>query len=824
MFPRYGKNNTIFNFINSRNNNLDRTKYLPWIRLISSVDNINGTRGLILESVPSSVGFANRYGNSITNSGMVGSDWAGNPVFSMETGEFGKKLNPSPTISAITIEQGANALTNKFSFSIKCNTKAQLEVIQQHFMEPGYSVLIECGWNTPNSISQKANLANNDLCEIARYSNLEYVTDKFNKSDGEYLGFLAFITGGDIVNEGDSWVLNASLTSIGILPSYMQTHRGVRDKKITVPVSLEFTEKELLKDVNPSKAPIGHRLFRIMFNELPLERQTQAVKKLEFKASSTGARFADAGNFVLADPQVREFINSEYRNLRVWAVNEPNRGPVTSGPTTRAFNTRGEPQTESKRIDIDSFIGDDFYIRLELAFAIINASDFNLDNPDTGCSYGGKKVKTSLHINGLNTVCRAFPNIFSIDKSKLYIPNEKLPKFDVNTVLTDEKINTLFDIRKGNIKTVNGSVGGYRFPEQFDLQKSHLTDFYTTTTTKAPKRGAYTASSASSNFDDLTSTYNLLQIEKKSGEWGYLRDLFVNFSFFKSVISRPNLLAKDVFIELLNGISAAANSYWDFQLTDTSNGILVEDFSFSPEIKEAKNNIPTVDLYGKDSPLLTAGFSMDIPGAIFNRVLASRLSSSNNKSEYQFVSEGVNLSKGIFASNPDPIAKKLANIENKEIKESDVTKPVDRFDQIEKNLNLFLRNASFITTKINDVRGTSAGDKLSSWVRGLLGQSSIPDDFFVGIWSDANLFTSLEYKYFKDIVKDPTAMGRGQLLPIKLTASLIGISGLRVGDIFLIKGAPNQFDSYPFQIVNINHEISDQWITNIEAKLKNIKL
>lgn len=819
MFPRYGKNNTIFNFINSRNNNLDRTKYLPWIRLISSVDNINGTRGLILESVPSSVGFANRYGNSITNSGMVGSDWAGNPVFATETGEFGKELNPSPTISAITIEQGANALTNKFSFSIKCNTKAQLEVIQQHFMEPGYSVLIECGWNTSNSISQKANLTNNDLCEITRYSSLEYITDKFNKSDGEYLGFLAFITGGDITNEGDSWILNASLTSIGILPSYMQTHRGVRDKEITVPVSLEFTEKELLKDVDPSIAPIGHRLFRIMFNELPLERQTQAVKNLEFEASSTGARFADAGNFVLADPQVRELINSEYRNLRIWVQNEGGRPVLPS--RARPLNTSGKPEFESKRIDVDSFIGDDFYIRLELAFAIINASDFNLDEPDTGCSYSSKKVKTSLHINGLNTVCRAFPNMFSIDKSKLYIPNEKLPKFDVNTILTDPDINKLFDITK-TIDTVNGSVAGYRFPEQFDLQKSDLTNFYTTTTTTAPKRGAYTAPGASSNFDDLSSTYNLLQIEKKSGEWGYLRDLFVNFSFFKSVISRPNLLAKDVFIELLNGISSAANSYWDFQLTDTPNGILIEDFSFSPEIKEFKNNIPTIDLYGKDSPLLTAGFSMDIPGAIFNRVLAIRL--NNNNSEHQFVSEGVNLSKGIFTSNPDPITKKLTNIK-KEVKESDVTKPVnDRLNQLEKNLNLFLRNASFITTKINDVRGRSVIDKISSWINGFVGQGSIPDDFFVGIWSDANLFTSLEYKYFRDSVKDSTAMGKGQILPIKLNASLVGISGLRVGDIFLIKGAPNQFDSYPFQIVNVNHEISNQWITNIEAKLKNIKL
>lgn len=820
MFPRYGKNNTIFNFINSRNNNLDRTKYVPWIRLISSVDNINGTRGLVLESIPSSVGFANRYGNSITNSGMVGSDWAGNPVFATETGEFGKKLNPSPTISAITIEQGANALTNKFSFSIKCNTKAQLEVIQQHFMEPGYSVLIECGWNTSNSISQKANLTNNDLCEITRYSSLEYITDKFNKSDGEYLGFLAFITGGDITNEGDSWILNASLTSIGILPSYMQTHRGVRDKEITVPVSLEFTEKELLKDVDPSIAPIGHRLFRIMFNELPLERQTQAVKNLEFEASSTGARFADAGNFVLADPQVRELINSEYRNLRIWVQNDPP-SPVSSGPNTRPLNTSGKPEFESKRIDVDSFIGDDFYIRLELAFAIINASDFNLDEPDTGCSYSNKKVKTSLHINGLNTVCRAFPNIFSIDKSKLYIPNEKLPKFDVKKILTDPDINKLFDITK-TIDTVNGGVAGYRFPEQFDLQKSDLTNFYTTTTTTAPKRGAYTAPGASSNFDDLSSTYNLLQIEKKSGEWGYLRDLFVNFSFFKSVISRPNLLAKDVFIELLNGISSAANSYWDFQLTDTPNGILIEDFSFSPEIKEFKNNIPTIDLYGKDSPLLTAEFSMDIPGAIFNRVLAIRL--NNNNSEHQFVSEGVNLSKGIFTSNPDPITKKLTNIK-KEVKETDVTKPVnDRLNQLEKNLNLFLRNASFITTKINDVRGRSDTDKISAWINGFVGQGSIPDDFFVGIWSDANLFTSLEYKYFRDSVKDSTAMGKGQILPIKLNASLVGISGLRVGDMFLIKGAPNQFDSYPFQIVNVNHEISNQWITNIEAKLKNIKL
>jgi hypothetical protein len=72
-------------------------------------------------------------------------------------------------------------------------------------------------------------------------------------------------------------------------------------------------------------------------------------------------------------------------------------------------------------------IGPDKFIRFGTLMEIINKIG--------AISYqiGNKTIK--MQINSKNTACRAFPRIFSADKKKLFIPNDKTPKFDLAKAL-----------------------------------------------------------------------------------------------------------------------------------------------------------------------------------------------------------------------------------------------------------------------------------------------------------------------------------------------------------------------------------------------------
>ena len=54
-----------------------------------------------------------------------------------------------------------------------------------------------------------------------------------------------------------------------------------------------------------------------------------------------------------------------------------------------------------------------------------------------------------------------------------------------------------------------------------------------------------------------------------SYEWGYLKDLYIDFDFFSECIESTGLFTKDVYYKILNGLSSAVNMIWDFQIVES---------------------------------------------------------------------------------------------------------------------------------------------------------------------------------------------------------------------------------------------------------------
>lgn len=195
VFPQFGKiNPKIAATINSRiGNNVEVSKLMPWFRISSAghVSNeknetvnsstvadsfsnfadspnafsvhtaatIKESKGLILESIPVNNSFVTSYGGIIDKerkSGRVGTDFNGGNVYATGTD---RAHRPSPTIDSLSIENGNRGLSKKARFSITCYTLAQADTVSAYFLEPGFIVMVEFGFNKTKSIAEKINLA-----------------------------------------------------------------------------------------------------------------------------------------------------------------------------------------------------------------------------------------------------------------------------------------------------------------------------------------------------------------------------------------------------------------------------------------------------------------------------------------------------------------------------------------------------------------------------------------------------------------------------------------------------------------------------------------
>jgi hypothetical protein len=835
VFPKLGVlNQNIVSTLEERaGNNLLVTNLMSWIRISSAV---NG--GMVLESIPKKINkdgnvinssFQDSYGNE-RQSGRVGLNFAGEAVYA-DGADRG--FRPSPVVESISIENGTSGLSRKAKFSIICYTLPQAELITKHFLEPAYTVLVEFGWNLPNSVGEKGVLS---PCYMASFNSYTFVREKRTRSNGTYDGFMGFITGGSYASgEDETYIVDVELTTLGEIPSYLQVQKtavnSTGDSSKEDRTAQTYPISEIESDGNDSKK-IGQGLFKQTFNELPSEKRTQQIKNILNETDVNGNLFSSEWNFINVDESVREKFMEELGELLV------------------------TDETTNKEIEVEvpdglQLFTDQSFIRLELAFRILNSYGLNIKpqiNSNSNCT-GDEAVTPSydFSIGTNNTIIGAHKHMFSTDISKLYIPNTNLPDFGLDALLASSTEATADDfidvqnpkIKNGNIWIKSGkpSAKKYEFPSTAPLVME----------------------------EDIKRLTDVRDVAAKPYTWGYLRNLYINLDFFIEVITRPNYVAKDCYYEILNGISSAANSYWQFEIQENVvkqevpensntffdvNQMEITDQNFVGDISKDVA-MPMFEPSGPMTPFITSNINIDIPAAMKNSILGKR---SSAKVETSIEGKDVEITR-FFSDIKDPVMeildsfKRTTNAQEEEAEEEQArqdfinefgrnpfgdelrgkvklnrnkatqnkVKPLPPDEARQRNLEEFAKRGTLLLT----VRDKNLID--SSFFFGN-NSVSIGDQVIVGAFDDPTLLKRFEVAFFTG--RDTNGDGLStnpSILAIEFTFETIGISGIKIGDTFKINQLPKQYSTGIFQVMETSHTLSDGfWKTSVSAKLRNV--
>ena len=434
--------------ISSRKDKLTVSKLNAWVRVSSGTGG-----GLSLISNPNLELFkaAGIYGNS-NQSGAVGLSWGGGPV----SAGAGQPLRPTPTITSLEIDEGAGNLSRKAEFSITCYSKAQMETLTKYFLEPGHSVFIEWGWNTGSGVGgiQGLNASN-----ISRFQSFANTNDVRKKTNGQYDNYLGFMTGGGLSISGDTWIINVKCTGYTELPSYLVTTENGEQQSDTNPGVLVVSEP-YGQDFIENETNVARQRWMYVFNNLPDTRRYERIKWL----GEAGGILNDTANFVNFDPELIEELNGKTEGTEILGF-ELFKSKVTINGTAVELPMGTKLAAEEG------------YIRFGALMEIISNIGYR------GYKLGNGKI-INFRINSSNTYCSSFKNIYSVDPSKLFIPNPNTPSFNLKDVTYKSKVTDIVGTTKPIDNTVRGSGSTVIFPEQ-----SAIT--YTPKLAKPIEKGAF---------------------------------------------------------------------------------------------------------------------------------------------------------------------------------------------------------------------------------------------------------------------------------------------------------------------------------------------
>jgi hypothetical protein len=741
-----------------KGNTLEVSKLNCWARVVSGVDN-----GLILVSNPNIPLFRaagqeieSLYGSSKT-SGTIGKDWDDKPV---NTGTDPQIGLPRPVISSFKIDEGSESgISRKASFTITAYTKNQMDVVAKYFLEPGFTIFLEWGWNTVHGVK-----------EISKNVNVDYVTKamdfvKLNEvrksTKGHYDCYLGYITGGNISFNGTAWDLSVNLVGYSEMASHLNTSDN--SKKIEVTTSKVDAASKFKNIKNTENESIGRARFKMMFNELPNIRRTELNKQL-----LDNPDIANPVNFINFDDKISSKISNGDASIKTIFKR-------LVGLDKKEVQGEAIPQN----INI---LSDGRFIRFGVLMKILNNNGVN--------SMTLGNIDVNMFINTENTPISAFEKIFSTDKSKLIIPNTNTPEFSIEDIKTLGRLNPDGETTDCSITDDVGTI--IRFPQLIDIRNGKTKNF---------------------KGDDIflggTDTDTDVLLNKNKNEWGYLDDLYVNFDFAFDILNSSKITTKDALYQILNGMSSAVNGYWNFQIqefpSDDTNivELKVIDLNFKGKLDRGRVSC-NFDLYGLNSVFIDSNLTMDIPGSVTNQIVGNRLGASINPSNQTVLSN-------LFSTN---ISDKILNAINitsdgdtpaDNQQQSSDTDSFDK-DEEEKNLEEFFKRCG-IYPKVTINENSEIG--------------SIDTSTYFIAYDDKNLFNSLKIesdrKYEKDIQEVSIP------LPIGFSFTIHGISGIKRFDMFTVNGLPKKYGSTDgfFQVESVEHIIENMsWKTVVSGRFR----
>lgn len=793
----------------------------PWIRLISA-SGVNGGQdsngGLILQSVYDKDGFTARYGNYEykTASGTTIEQKSGILGYELDMKTpvtiTGRPLRPSPIISSISIDEG-DIGKRRTDFNIVAYTLEHMEKLAEYFLEPGFYVLLEWGWNTLSARSQWAGKQTGKVtpCEIASYHRWETIASKRQASNYDYDATLGVITGGGIqFGDNETYTLQVELTSIGEVAEYMQTHKdsttsttGESTKQKSGKI---FSERQIKKYVEGEDNPAGKALFAQMVNKLPAAKQTSAIKNL---INHPNKIFVDQSSYVNMDDVILDALLNNWRS---------GGGLVSTKSPEKLQVPSDEPIVSEER-----------FIRFELATEILQnySAELSQDRKlDTGCPDN----KASLKINVNDCICGAFPHMFSTDKTKLYIPNTQSPEFGFQQAFSGKEAETDF------IFDSNGTIS-----KTLNLHPNTVFGYYDGTRLK---NGMKTPHAFPSTYE-LTKEDNPINKTDKTfvpylapkGWWGWLKNLYINFDFFVEVLQTPNYTVRDVLHDLLNGMSGAVNSLWKFQIMERNindyTELYVVDLNFSGDCSEVGNSseIKTFQSRGVKSPFVDSQFAVTVPASTMNSTIQKRLSNDKNRDPNPDVNPKPILGI-VFSNNKDAVGTIVSGIQYKDVEE-DEDGNVQESPAPPTEDEIRLANYEFFLGKAGVFPKIQYRTDRDDVIQGFLdwdsgNDASLEDVMMVGTWADTTALQQvLNYDKGNDIQLNKGGKKGEETLNApygmaRFDFKVHGISGFKRGDVFRVDGLPRNFGKpHFFQIDSLNHSIdSGGWYVEVSAGLR----
>lgn len=720
-FPNFSQiKDGITSKLNGRRGNSFKVSGLnAWVRLTSGA-----SPGLTMYSNPNVALFsANGIYGTADKAGIIGFSWDGK---SYVGGGSSGPQRPAAIVTSLEIDEGAGNLSRKAEFSITCFTKSQMEELSKYFLEPGYSIFIEWGWNTAAGVGGAVAL---NAATVSSFQSFQKTDAQRKKGGYEYDNYLGFNTGGSISIDGDKWIISGKCTGYTELPSYLVTSEtGVQKDGGEGTLASEPIYGE--NDIKTAgEAALGKQRWMKCYNSLPGTRQTAHVKALQDSLS-------DANNFIGFDDEVNAMVNDSTDGKSLFGI--------TFGESKLLVG--GEKVSFPKGTKI---VSEQKFIRFSALMEIFNAIGVE------GYTLNGEDSKLiSFILNTKDTACSAFKHMYSIDSTKLFIPNKSTPAMKlagISDVLPN--INTLISAATVADNRVGGVV---EFPNAGPLNQTQT-------------NGADT-------------------IIKKAEEWGYLHDLYVNFDFAKGVMDTKNFFIKDALYQILNGMSSAVNGMWDFQLVEHAvNETTTELRVFETNcITNSTPSTPyTFQLTGPDSIFMEASLDLDISGAKMNQIIGSRLGQSLN-------GDTKHIPKALFSNKTDMIKVKMK-------KKDDPVKieTIDKEDAKEANLNLILGKLSFYP-KVEHTEQTT------------LDGLDLYDICYLGAFNDSSIFSAFKTG------KNTEETGTAPLMPINFSFKIHGISGIKRGDKFKVNGIPTAYNTGFFQVLSVKHSIEGMiWTTEV---------
>jgi DUF2075 family protein len=721
-----------------------------WVRVASGVG--GGCQIISNPNFSLFGGAGSIYGND-TMSGTVGTTWYGN--FITAGGEF-HGYRPKPNITSIEIDEGAGNISRKATFSITCYTRAQLDTMCKYYLEPGYTIFLEWGWNTNKGVSQYTQRLTAE--GVADNQSFKNVNKKRKAAGGHYDNYLGFITGGSVAMSGQEWTITVKCTGFTELPAFFNVADNTEGKDETTANKAEAYEPAEIS----AEQDTGKQRFMMAFNNLPSNKQSLEVTEL-----LNDVNYASPLNYINVDENVKAEMNSKLK------------GTSFLGFTFGGGAKTADKGTDTKTVDLPEgteLIGDSAFIRFAVLSEILSKIGFK------AFKVGNKLV--SVRVNTKNTVCFSFQKIFSTDKNKLFIPNPNTPKF---SLLQASEVKSQTDFSEVINNSITDGTTTVRFPYDEAIVNGNVAS-----------RGQI------QHGDDGT----FLGLSKPAGSYGFLDDLYVNMQFVKGIIETKNFSIKDALYQILNGMSGAAGGVWDFQIieTDSEDGsteLTVVDMNVNPQT----SGVPyKFDVAGANSVFMDASLDLDISGAKMSQIIGNRLGQKVNGSQPSTKSKK---KKGLFTDLDDLVLKEIEGRQpkpaDKGTKKTAAQVKKEESDKAEKAkekaMQMFLSKIGY-APKIDMIASSDFNKTLEEMT-------------YITAYNDQLVFESL--KNGNDVV--PESNGVSPLMPIKFSFTIHGVSGIKRGDKFTVGGIPRAYEQTGFfQVTSVKHTITDMiWKTEIEG-------